>query len=73
MAAEIQIIDEGAAQVQVIGEESSVNVSDGNSAVVKVNDALSEAEQTMEEVRANHVELFLDPDTNEFYAEYGVD
>lgn len=73
MAAEIQIIDEGATQIQVIGEEASVNVSDGNSAIVKVNDALSEAEKTMEEVRDNHVELFLDPNTNEFYALYGVD
>ena len=55
-------------------------VKEENPAVIHVNDAtgaaaeaLARAQVLMDEVEANHVKLVLDPNTNEFYALWGVD
>jgi len=63
MAKEIIIIDDG----------SDISVQDGNAAVVKVSDATSDAQQALEEVSANHVDIQFDTDTNELFALWGED
>ena len=75
-----------AAEIQIIEQNTEVEVRDENSAVVRVfnanmsaaqalesaEQALEQVQEALEEVDANHVEIIFNTTTNELYALWGV-